>query len=41
MELYLTFDVLLLADVFEAVRDISKKYYELDPAHYISSPGLS
>ncbi len=41
MELYLTCDVLILADVFEAFRDMSKKYYDLDPAHYISSPGLS
>ncbi len=41
MELYLTCDVLILADVFETFRDMSKKYYDLDPAHYISSPGLS
>jgi hypothetical protein len=41
MELYLTCDALILADVFEAFRDISKKYYDLDPANYISSPGLS
>ena len=30
-------DVLLLADVF----DTCLKYYELDPCHYFSSPGLS
>ncbi len=41
MELYLTCDVLILADVFEAFRDMSMKHYDLDPAHYISSPGLS
>jgi hypothetical protein len=33
--------VLILADVFEAFRDMAMKYYDLDPAHYISSPGLS
>jgi hypothetical protein len=41
MELYLTCDVLILADCFESFRDLSLKYYCLDPAHYISSPGLS
>jgi hypothetical protein len=41
MELYLTYDVLILADCFESFRDLSLKYYGLDPAHYISSPGLS
>jgi hypothetical protein len=41
MKLYLTCDVLILADVFEAFRDMSMKHYGLDPAHYISSPGLS
>ena len=38
---YLIADVLLLADVFENYRKIAMNYYELDPAHYISSPGLS
>ena len=38
---YLIADVLLLADVFENYRKIAMKNYELDPAHYISSPGLS
>jgi hypothetical protein len=41
MELYLTCDVLILADCFESFRDLSLKHYGLDPAHYISSPGLS
>jgi hypothetical protein len=41
MELYLTCDVLILADCFEGFRDLSLKRYGLDPAHYISSPGLS
>ena len=34
-------DVLLLADVFEKLIDTCLKYYELDPCHYFSSPGLS
>jgi len=33
--------VLLLADVFEAFRDVSLANYDLDPAHYVSSPQLS
>ena len=38
---YLKKDVLLLADVFEKLIDTCLKYYELDPCHYFSSPGLS
>ena len=38
---YLTKDVLLLADVFEKFIDTCLKYYELDPCHYFSAPGLS
>ena len=38
---YLKKDVLLLADVFEKFISICLKYYELDPCHYFSSPGLS
>ena len=34
-------DVLLLADVFESFRKTCKQYYDLDPCHYYSSPGLS
>ena len=34
-------DVLLLAEVFEKFIDTCLKYYELDPRHYFSSPGLS
>ena len=33
-------DVLLLADVFEKFIKTCLKYYELDPCHYLSSPGL-
>ena len=38
---YLEKDVLLLADVFEKSIKTCLKYYELDPCHYFSSPGLS
>ena len=37
---YLKKDVLLLADVFEKFIDTYLKYYELDPCHYFSAPGL-
>ena len=39
--LYKNFDVLLLADVFENIRDICIRNYNLDPAHYYTAPGLS
>ena len=38
---YLKKDVLLLADVFEKFIATCLKFYELDPCHYFSSPGLS
>ena len=38
---YLKKDVLLLANVFERFISACLKYYELDPSHYFSSPGLS
>ena len=38
---YLKKDVLLLADVFKRFISTCLKYYELDPCHYFSSPGLS
>jgi hypothetical protein len=40
-DLYLKCDVLLLCDVFENFRNLSLKYYKLDPAHYITSASLS
>jgi len=40
-DLYLVTDVLQLADVFEKFRKTCLEYYELDPAHYYTSPGLS
>jgi len=39
--LYLTSDVLLLADVFEAFKTTCYRIYGLDPAYYYTSPGLS
>ena len=40
-DFYLKSDVLLLADVFQNFRDICLNYYQLDPAHFYTSPGLS
>ena len=40
-DLYVQRDTLLLADVFENFRDMCLKEYELDPAHFLSLPGLA
>ena len=40
-DLYVTTDVMLLADVFENFRQVCQEKYGLDPAHYYSAPGLS
>ena len=39
--LYLKYDVLLLADMFEKFRNNSLKNYGLCPSHYLSALGLS
>ena len=40
-DLYIQSDTLLLADVFNNFRDMCIKEYELDPAHFLSLPGLA
>ena len=40
-DLYVQSDTLLLADVFENFRDKCIDIYELDPAHFLSAPGLA
>ena len=39
-DLYVQSDTLLLADVFENFRNMCIKVYELDPAQFLSAPGL-
>ena len=39
-DLYVKSDTLLLADVFNNFRNMCLKKYELDPAHFLSLPGL-
>ena len=40
-DLYVRSDTLLLADIFENFRNACLNYYDLDPAHLISLPGLA
>ena len=40
-DIYLKTDVLHLADIFEKFRNVCMENYELDPAYYYTSPGLS
>jgi hypothetical protein len=40
-DLYLKLDVLLLADVFQAFRNVCTGAYNLDPAWYYTAPGLA
>ena len=40
-DIYLTSDVVLLADLFEQFRKTCLEYYGLDPAWYFASPGLA
>ena len=40
-DLYVQCDTLLLADVFENFRNMSIKVYDLDPAHFLSAPGIA
>ena len=39
--MYVQSDTLLLADVFENFRNKFIEIYELDPAHFLSAPGLA
>ena len=40
-DLFIQSDTLLLADVFENFRNKCIEIYELDPAHFLSAPGLA
>ena len=40
-DLYVRSDTLLLADIFENFKQSCLKNYELDPAHFVSLPGLA
>ena len=40
-DLYVQSDTLLSADIFNNFRDMCIKEYELDPAHFLSFPGLA
>ena len=40
-DLYVQSDTTLLADVFESFKDKCIEIYDLDPAHFLSAPGLA
>ena len=40
-DLYVRSDTLILADIFENFRQSCLENYELDPAHFVSLPGLA
>ena len=40
-DFYLISNVLLLANVFENIREMCLKIYELDPAKFLSASGLA
>ena len=40
-DLYAQSDIILLADVFESFRNLSLCTYKLDPAYFLSLPGLA
>ena len=40
-DLYVQCDTFLLADVFENFRNKCIEIYKLDPAHFLSAPGLA
>ena len=39
--LYVQCDTFLFADVFENLRNKCIEIYEVDPAHFLSAPGLA
>ena len=40
-DLYIKTDTILLANVFEALREVCLRNYDLDPAHFYTAPGLA
>ena len=40
-DLYVQSDTIQLCDIYENFRNICIKVYELDPAHFLSAPGLA
>ena len=40
-DLYLMTDVILLANIFKAFRNICLNNYGVDPAHFYTAPGLA